>query len=124
MEREQPRHPALPPKKQAGGKRPPVTAQALLEASPWLPAPYEIADVTAIQALQRGDASADMQKRALRWIIHNLCGTYDLAYRATGARDTDFALGKQACGQQIVKLANLNLAALRRDEVRADPPEG
>lgn len=123
MATEQPRHPALPAKKPVKAK-PQVSPQALLNASPWLPTEYEIADAAAIQALQRGDASADMQRRALRWIIHNLCGTYDLAYRATGARDTDFALGKQHAGQQIVKLANLNLAALRRAEVRADPPEG
>jgi len=90
------------------------------ELSPYRPAEYQLADVEAIQALMRGDASPAMQKRALHWIIRKLCRTYDLAYRPggeEGRRDTDFALGCQYTGQQLVKLTLLNLAELRR---RAD----
>ena len=121
-EQEQPRHPALPRRKPQVTK-PKVTAESLLEAAPWQPAPYEIADVTALQALVRGDASPDMQKRAIDWIIRSACGTYDFAYRPNSERDTSLALGRQFAGQQIVKLLRLNPAGLRRSEPNADPPE-
>lgn len=87
------------------------------DASPWKPIPWEPADVAAIQALARGDASADQQKRALDYIIHGLAATYDLSYRPggeDGRRDTDFAEGKRFVGTQIVKALKLNLAAIRQ----------
>jgi hypothetical protein len=87
-------------------KKPPVSA-------PYIPAPWEPADVSAIQALHRGDASPDQQKRALDYII-SLAGTYDLSYRPDSDRDTTFAEGKRWVGLQIVKLVKLNLAAIRQ----------
>lgn len=85
---------------------------------PWVPASYEPADATAIQALMDGNAESHQQQRALKWIIEVLCGTYDLSYRPgeEGRRDTDFAEGKRFCGSQIVKLTRLNTSALRRME--------
>jgi len=72
---------------------------------PWHPAPYEDADTAAIQALIAGNANASQQQRALAWIVHVLCGTYDQPYRPGegGDRDTVFACAKQFVGQQIVK---------------------
>lgn len=110
--------------RQAPRRKPPVTSESLLDNAAWQPAPYEIADVTAIQAIARGDASPDMQRRALDWIIKRACGTYDFAYRPNSDRDTNLALGRQFAGQQIVKLLHLNPAGLRRNERNADPPEG
>lgn len=66
----------------------------------------------------RGDADAQKQQRALKFIIENLAGTYDEPYRPgaeEGARDTTFAIGRAFVGRQIVKLLKLNLSALRRD---------
>jgi hypothetical protein len=80
---------------------------------PFQPAPYENADIYALQALANGTASEGQQQRALRWIIEPLCGTYDLPWRPgglEGARLSDFAAGKQFCGQQIVKLLKLRPA--------------
>lgn len=90
----------------AAVKRPP---------GPWLPAPYELADAGAIQALQRGDATPQQQQRALHYIIHSLCGTYDATYfpGADGERDTLFAEGKRWPGLQLVKLLNLALSRLK-----------
>lgn len=101
------------------------TRSALAARAPWLPPAYELADVTALQALERGNASPEQQRRALGWVINLAAGTYDLAYRPglEGARDTDFALGRQFVGQQIVKLLNLLPSALPRREPQADPPE-
>jgi hypothetical protein len=97
--------------------------QAALQHAAYLPPAYELADVTALQALERGEATPDQQKRALRWIIGGACGTYDLAYRPggeDGARDTLIALGRQFVGQQIVKLLRLVPHVLRKSEPRAD----
>ena len=86
---------------------------------PWMPAVYELADASAIQAMQRGDATPEQQQRALRWIIENACGTYDMSYHPgeEGKRDTDFAEGKRFVGSQIVKMLKLNLSLLRRSNV-------
>lgn len=76
---------------------------------PWLPAPYDEGDTYAIKALAAGVANEGQQKRALKWIIENLCGTYDQPYRPDGDRDTVFACAKMFVGQQIVKQINVNL---------------
>lgn len=92
--------------------------QALEENAPWLPATYDLADVGALQALGRGDASPDAQQRALRWIIEKAAGTYEPSYRPgeDGERDTAFAEGRRHVGLQIVKLLKLNLQAMRKDK--------
>lgn len=91
----------------------------------WLPAAYELADITAVQAVQRGDASPDQQRRALDWIINQACKTYDFAFRpGADDRETNLALGRQHAGQQIVKLLYLNAGAMMRSNPNADPPKG
>ena len=95
---------------------------ALPKAEPWKPSYYEVADVAAIQALGRGDATEDQQKRALGYVIQTLCGTYDVAYRPASPRDTDFALGKAFVGQQLVKFLTLNVHVLKEDPSRGRPP--
>lgn len=100
-------------------------AQAVLEHAPWKPAPYMIADATAMQALQAGTATAEQQKRALRWIVHGAAATYDISFRPgaeDGRRNTDFAEGRRWVGLQIVKLLNAKLGAMRHDDPRSDPP--
>lgn len=103
-------------------KRPLAAAQ---QHAPWLPVPYELAHVSSLQALERGEASPEQQRRALDWIIRLASGTYDFPYRpggSDGERDTNLALGRMFVGQQIVKMLRLNLAKLRR-EPNADAPE-
>jgi hypothetical protein len=82
---------------------------------PHIPAPYTLADAGAIQALQRGDATADQQQRALAWLIKQAAGTYEFQFYPSD-RETAFALGRAFVGQQIVKLATLDLSSLRRLE--------
>ena len=86
------------------------------EWEPWKPAAWEIPDAGAIQALQRGDATPDQQKRALTFIVNVLAGTYDGSFRPgpDGERVTAFAEGKRHVGLQIVKLANLSLSAFKK----------
>lgn len=100
--------------------------QAAIDNSPWLPPAYELADVSAMQALARGEASPDQQRRLLKWVVESAAGTYDMSYRPggeDGRRDTDFAEGRRFVGQQIVKLLRLNLMALRGTNPQADQRE-
>jgi hypothetical protein len=91
--------------------------QALADRAPWKPVAYELADADALQALLRGDADKAKQQRALKFIIENIAGAYDVSYRPgeEGRRDTDFAEGRRFTGLQIIKFLKLNLSALRRD---------
>jgi len=96
-------------------KRKPTQASVSARA-PWLPADWEIADAGAIQALQRGNATPDQQRRALEWIVMQASGTYDEPYRPggpEGERDTSYALGRASVGRQIVKLSKMALSKLR-----------
>ncbi len=83
---------------------------------PWHPEPYEVADAAALQDLQAGTANEGQQQRALKWLINNLCRTYDTQYFPESSRDTDFALGKRWVGQQLVKLLNIKLGLIKKDQ--------
>lgn len=83
---------------------------------PWMPPEYHLADVSALQALQRGEADPDQQKRALKYLIEAVCATYDLSYRPSSTRDTDFAEGRRFVGLQIVKLLKINISRLKEAE--------
>ena len=94
-------------------------------SAPWLPAEYIPADATAMQALAAGTANPEQQKRAIRWIIENAAGTYDMSYRpgTEGERDTAFAEGRRYVGNQIVKLLKISVAAIRRGPNSDTPGE-
>lgn len=93
------------------------------DASPWKPIPWEPADVSAIQALHRGDASPEQQKRVLDYIINDICDTYGLSYRPASDRDTTFAEGKRFVGLQIVAKLKFNLAAIKQAKRQASPTQ-
>lgn len=90
--------------------------------SPWKAVNSEIDIAAAFQALQRGDATGDQQRRTLKFVITDLCRTHDLSFRPgpDGERATTFAEGKRFVGLQIVKLLNVSLEALRKG--RGLPP--
>lgn len=81
-----------------------------LEAS--TPAKFMAADAEAIQALFRGEAGKDQQKRALKWILEDACGLPVWGFRET-QRETDIALGRHFVGQQIVGLSKIVLSKLK-----------
>ena len=84
--------------------------QVLEQHSPWLPARYEPHDVVAFQALARGTANGEQQKRCLAWIIEQAADTYGMSFRPGGAegdRDTVFAEGRRFVGNQVVKMLKL-----------------
>ncbi len=78
------------------------------------PVDYEPADITAILQLERGEATPEMQKRALSWIINDVCGTYDQSYIPNDTHDTSFREGGRFCGNTIIKMLKLEPGKLRR----------
>lgn len=90
-------------------------AKTTARREPWHPAVYEIADAGAIQALYRGDATPEQQKRALKWLIEGAAATYEASFDPVNDRVTSYMEGKRSVGNQIVKLCKLNLNELRKD---------
>lgn len=90
-----------------------------MKKNPHLTANWELADASALQALHRGDADAQAQQRALKWIIESGCATYDLSFKPgeDGRRETDFAEGRRFVGTHIVMMLKANLSLLRRKDV-------
>ena len=90
------------------------------EYGSWLPAEWENGDASSLQALSRGEASPDQQKRALDWIIVKACMTYEPEYKPGGVdaeRDSCHAAGRRWAGLQVVKLLKLNLSKLKDSNV-------
>lgn len=76
-------------------------------------APFEVADVAAIQALALGTANSAQQKRALDWIIKVAAKTYEPEYQ-TDSRDHAFCSGRRSVGLNIVVLTKIDLALLSK----------
>lgn len=76
---------------------------------------WEPADASAIQALFRGDANEAQQKRAINFITNDLCALPFLAFDPKNQRNTDFALGKQSVGHDIVRLMRLNVSQFTKE---------
>lgn len=75
------------------------------------PAPLTPSVVSALQALERGEASADQQQKALEFIINEMSRPYDPANWQPGQHEmNDFAAGRSFVGQQIIGALKLNLA--------------
>lgn len=80
------------------------------------PPEYDLADVTAFQALSRGDASPDLQMRALKWLIEGAANTYGLSFDPQSDRGTAFAEGRRFVGLQVVKMLKLDASKLRKED--------
>lgn len=74
---------------------------------------YTESDVVALQALNAGEANAEQQKRALKWIIENACAMYEWPF-LDQERQTNIQHGRQLAGHQIVGMLKLKLSELRR----------
>ncbi len=88
------------------------------KAPPHFDAPWDVADAGAIQALARGDASPEMQKRALEWIVNVAAMTYQPTFMQ-GDRESAFAEGRRFVGLQVVKLTRINLNVIRKAKPNA-----
>ena len=84
-----------------------------------MPVKYRKADVSALQAMRRGEANADLQKRAMEFILNTVCDRNGMSFRPggpEGARETDFAEGRRFVGNQIVKLTNIPLNKMKEEK--------
>ena len=79
---------------------------------PWQNPEWEPADASAIQAVFGGRADPDQQKRAIHFIVKNVCALEYLAFDEKSDRNTTFTLGKQSVGHFVVMLSRLNLGPL------------
>jgi hypothetical protein len=73
-------------------------------------------DAAAIQALARGEATPDQQRRGLDWIILFAAATYDMSFRPDGLggeRATAFAEGRRFVGNEIVRLTKTKVSKLK-----------
>lgn len=114
----------LPSREQPAAPRVPTPAQ-IEAASPWLPPPYERAEVVAFQALAAGTADAAQQQRVLKWLLERACGAYEMTFYPgpDGARNSDFAQGRRFVGLQVVKLLHLNPGLVKASNPNADQYE-
>ena len=65
---------------------------------------YELADITALQALERGEADEAQQQRALKWIVNNAAATYEVAWNPDNERASSFESGRRYVGLEIIKM--------------------
>lgn len=79
------------------------------------PAPWERHEIAAVQALWRGEADAQQQRRAVEWILDAVCRVNDMEYRPGSFDETAFAAGRRYVGSQIILATKLNLAAFGED---------
>lgn len=77
---------------------------------------YELADATALQALERGDATEAQQQRALAWIINNAAATYEVAWEPDNERTSSFESGRRYVGIEIIKMLKLNTNILAKEK--------
>ena len=96
-------------------------APTLHNAKPYVPPKWEIADVSAIQAVSKGTATPEQQIRALDYIQYAIAAFDDLPYRpgaGDGDRDTAFACGKYFVAHQIDKMKKINVHGIMQEEAK------
>ncbi len=85
--------------------------------APYLPPPWNKADVYAIKALCDGRANDEQQRRAVQWILVHACGVDDLSYRpGEDGRNTAMAEGRRFVGLQMRKLRDMPATLLEENE--------
>lgn len=88
------------------------------EKKKWRIPKIEFHETAAIQALNRGEATEDQQKTALKCIIEKMCGYYDQQFDIGSDRVTSFYLGRRDVAGSILKEIALPLAKLREKEAK------
>ena len=88
------------------------------EHHPWMPVDYKAIHASAVQAMMHGEADEDQQKFLMKWLINDVCATYDQSYHpgVDGDRDTAFAEGKRFVGNTVIKMTRVNVSRMRQEE--------
>jgi hypothetical protein len=77
---------------------------------PWQMPAIEDADIFALQAIARGEASAVQQQRGYEYVVRALCETDRMTFwpgAEDGRRATDFAEGKRWVGLQLRRIEKM-----------------
>lgn len=69
--------------------------------------------IMAIKAVHAGSANEGQQKLFLEFLIHDLCGAYDVGYHSGKIDDTAFAAGKRFVALNLRDLINFDIAKLK-----------
>lgn len=77
---------------------------------PYFRVGHEAPDISALQALARGDADAHQQRRALDWIIRQGAATYQQSFVPGDSHATAFIEGRRFVGTKIVELLAVSIA--------------
>lgn len=79
------------------------------QLQPWMAQACQPEDVGALRAVYAGTASEHMQRRAMEFILKQLCGVGRPCFvpGEEGRRATDLALGKQQVGLEIIALCSI-----------------
>jgi hypothetical protein len=80
-----------------------------------------IDDIAAIRAITRGNADRGQQKRAMAYILQQLCGVGRVSFAGEGTNTTAFRLGAQAVGVAIAQIGDA--VVMRFPEEMTDEPE-
>lgn len=79
----------------------------------WKPAEWVKFDAYCMQAMARGEATAEQQQHALKVIVEKLAGTYEQSFVVRESDTTAFLEGRRSVGLQIVKLIKVDLALIK-----------
>ena len=79
-----------------------------IHADPWCPIQlkpgFKKAHAALTQRFFRGELDKEGQQQFARFLVEDLCDTYDLSYRPDSDRNTAFAEGKRFVGMMLRKL--------------------
>lgn len=73
-------------------------------------------ETIAIQALNKGVATEEQQKKALKCIVETICGYYDEPFSPESQRVTDFYLGRRNVASCILKEIAMPISKLVKRE--------
>jgi hypothetical protein len=90
-----------------------ATKPPVPKKEPWHPADWGIAEVSAVQALFRGEANEQQQRLALDWIIYSAGMAHDQSFVPGQPDVSDFIEGRRSVANQILKLRLIDLANLK-----------
>lgn len=99
-----------------------VSKQAPPES--WEPAPFTLAEVHAIKAVEAGTATPDQQIRAFVWICSELARVNRPTFHPDSERASVFAEGKRFVGLQLMRLAKTPVDVLRAEIVTERKSDG
>ena len=77
--------------------------------------PEDDLDTYAIQALFKGEASPEQQVRAMKCVIHEICGAYNMTFDPESQRWSDFNEGKRHVGRTLVNISTINVGVIKQN---------